>query len=308
MAFFKDLWSYIQSYLGDFYVPTPGWTDVIDMLIIAVALYNLFVWIKTSRAKTLIKGIAIVVLFIVVAVVLKLHTILWIAKNLTNVLLIAIIVLFQPELRHAFDELGRRNFVSKFFSLDSRTLLENSLTDASITALTKTSMELSKHKTGALIVIEHVTPLGEYINTGIKIDAILSEQILGNIFEKNTPLHDGAVVIKNNRIVAATCYLPLTDSTSVNKELGTRHRAALGISEVSDSMTIIVSEETGDISIAYLGKLHRHLDESGIRKLLAQLQIAKKDEKKDASGVLATGVLTSISKVYKKGGRRKNDK
>ena len=211
--------------------------------------------------------------------------------------------MFQPELRHAFDELGRRNFISKFFNIDSRTLLENSLTDDSITALTKTSMELSKHKTGALIVIEHVTPLGEYINTGIKIDALLSEQILGNIFEKNTPLHDGAVIIKNNRIVSATCYLPLTDSTSINKELGTRHRAALGISEVSDSMTIIVSEETGDISVAYLGKLHRHLDESGLKKLLAQLQIMKKDEKKEA-----TGVLTSITKVYKKGGRRKSDK
>lgn len=303
MTVIRDIWSYIQSLLGNFYIPTPGWTDILDMLIIAVALYNLFVWIKTSHAKTLLKGIAVVVLFLVVAVVLRLHTILWIAKNLTNVLLIAIIILFQPELRHALDELGRRSFVSKFFNLDSKTLLENSLTDESILALTRTSMELSKHKTGALIVIEHVTPLGEYINTGIEIDAILSEQILGNIFEKNTPLHDGAVIIKNNRIISATCYLPLTDSTSINKELGTRHRAALGISEVSDSMTIIVSEETGDISVAYLGKLHRHLDESGLKKLLAQLQVMKKDEKKEA-----TGVLTSITKVYKKGGRRKDDK
>ena len=136
---------------------------------------------------------------------------------------------------------------------------------------------LSKSKTGALIVLEHETPLGEYINTGISLDAVVTEQLLENIFEKNTPLHDGAVIIKNNRIVAATCYLPLTDRTDVNKELGTRHRAGLGISETTDSMTIIVSEETGSVSIAHAGVLYRDLDENGIRVQLEKIQDKPED-------------------------------
>ena len=176
------------------------------------------------------------------------------------------------------DELGRKNFFSKVFrSMNLKNNEEKNLSDKTIYELVKTAVQLSKDKTGALIVVEHDTPLGEYINTGISIDAVVTQQLLINIFEKNTPLHDGAVIIKDNRVVAATCYLPLTDNGSLEKNLGTRHRAGLGISEVTDSMTIIVSEETGEVSIAYRGQLYKALDEDGIRRKLSKIQRIRDD-------------------------------
>ena len=229
-----------------------------------------------------------VALFLVIAVIFRFNTILWIARNLINVFLIAIIILFQPELRRALDELGRKKIISRFLNFDNRRINESSLSDKSIFELVKTCTRLSKDKTGALIVIEHETPLGEYINTGIAIDASISHQLLINIFEKNTPLHDGAVIIKDNRVVAATCYLPLTERHDVDKILGTRHRAGLGISESTDSMTIIVSEETGGVSIAYRGALYQELDEDGLRKQLTKLKDVK-DEKTSGTRVLKLG-------------------
>ena len=274
----KAIWTFIQTYLEGVYFPDIKWADVLDILIIAYILYHLFLWIKTSRAMTLLKGILVVAVFLAFASICKLNTILFIAKNLINVILLALVILFQPELRRALDELGRRNFLSRFFkSINPKNNVEKSLSDKTIYELVKTSLQLSKDKTGALIVLEHDTPLGEYINTGISIDAVVTQQLLRNIFEKNTPLHDGAVIIKDNRVIAATCYLPLTDNGSLEKNLGTRHRAGLGISEVTDSMTIIVSEETGEVSIAYRGQLYKNLDEDGIRRKLSKLQKSRDD-------------------------------
>ncbi|MBR6402302.1 MAG: diadenylate cyclase CdaA [Eubacterium sp.] len=286
----ETLWTNIQSYLGEFYFPDIKWTDVIDILIIAYVLYRVLLWIKTSRAWTLLRGILVVALFLLIAVIFRFNTIVWIAKNLINVFLLTTIILFQPELRRALDELGRKRIFSKLFNFDMpKVLEENSLNDKSIYELVKTSMKLSKEKIGALMVIEHETPLGEYINTGISLDATLTHQLLINIFEKNTPLHDGAVIVKNNRVVAATCYLPLTERRDIAKSLGTRHRAGLGISEVSDSMTIIISEETGGISVALGGTLYQDLDEDGLRKQLSKLQVVKDDK-------------TSRVKIFAKGG------
>lgn len=284
------LWTIIRSYLGDIYFPDIKWTDVIDILIIAYVLYRVLLWIKTSRAWTLMRGILVVALFLLIAVIFRFNTIVWIARNLINVFVLTIIILFQPELRRALDELGRKKIFTKFLSFETLKVLEdNSLSDKSIYELVKTAMMLAKDKTGALIVVEHETPLGEYINTGISIDATLTHQLLINVFEKNTPLHDGAVIVKGNRVVAATCYLPLTESRDIAKSLGTRHRAGLGISEVSDSMTIIVSEETGGISVAYGGALYQDLDEDGLRKQLMKLQVVKDDK-------------TSRVKILRKGG------
>ncbi|MBO4863925.1 MAG: diadenylate cyclase CdaA [Eubacterium sp.] len=283
----ENIWAIIKSQLGGIYFPDIGWSDILDIFIIAYVLYNLLLWIKTSRAWTLLKGILVVALFLVIAVIFRFNTILWIARNLINVFLIAIIILFQPELRRALDELGRKKIISRFLSFDNRKADDSSLSEKSIYELVKTSLQLSKDKTGALIVIEHETPLGEFINTGIAIDATLSQQLLVNIFEKNTPLHDGAVIIKNNRVVAATCYLPLTERHDVDKVLGTRHRAGLGVSESSDSMTIIVSEETGGISVAYKGALYQDLDEDGLRKQLTKLRV--KEEKTSGTKVLKMG-------------------
>ena len=274
----KAIWTFIQTYLEGVYFPDIKWADVLDILIIAYILYHLFLWIKTSRAMTLLRGILVVAVFLAFASIAKLNTILWIAKNLINVILLALVILFQPELRRALDELGRKNFFSKFFkSMNLKNNEEKNLSDKTIYELVKTAVQLSKDKTGALIVVEHDTPLGEYINTGISIDAVVTQQLLINIFEKNTPLHDGAVIIKDNRVVAATCYLPLTDNGSLEKNLGTRHRAGLGISEVTDSMTIIVSEETGEVSIAYRGQLYKALDEDGIRRKLSKIQRRRDD-------------------------------
>ena len=279
----------IRDYLGQFYFPHISWTDVLDILILAYLLYRIIFWLKDSRARTLLNGIGFVFVFLIVAYFLHLNTLLWIAQNLISVFLLAIIVLFQPEIRRALDQLGRKKWFSKLFgpSEDVRRL-----NDKTIFEIVKTASELSKAKTGALIVFEHDTPLGEYEETGISIDAKVSKALLINIFEKNTPLHDGAVIIRNNRIVAATCYLPLTDNGNINKALGTRHRAGLGISEVSDSMTLIVPEETGGIAIAQNGVLYRDLDEEGLRRQLEKLQDPDNSRK---------------SSILKKGGKKHED-
>ena len=279
----------IRDYLGQFYFPHISWTDVLDILILAYLLYRIIFWLKDSRARTLLIGLGFVFVFLIVAYFLRLNTLLWIAQNLISVFLLAIIVLFQPEIRRALDQLGRKKWFSKLFgpSEDVRRL-----NDKTIFEIVKTASELSKAKTGALIVFEHDTPLGEYEETGISIDAEVSKALLINIFEKNTPLHDGAVIIRNNRIVAATCYLPLTDNGNINKALGTRHRAGLGISEVSDSMTLIVSEETGGIAIAQNGVLYRDLDEEGLRRQLEKLQDPDNSRK---------------SSILKKGGKKHED-
>lgn len=264
-------WYQIKSYFDWFYIPSIGWQDVLDIIIIAYIIYHILSWIKQSRAWTLLRGLVLVAFFIGLAAIFRLNTILWLAKNMINVGIIAVIILFQPELRHALDELGRKKVLKNIFTFDDKNA-EQKVSDKTIYELVKTSVELSKDKTGALIVLEHDTPLGEYEQTGISIDALVTEQLLVNIFEKNTPLHDGAVIIRNNRVVAATCYLPLTDRSDVNKKLGTRHRAGLGISEVTDSMTIIISEETGSISVAFMGSLYKDLDEDSLRRHLQRLQ------------------------------------
>ncbi len=261
----------ISSYFDWFYIPKINITDILEIIILAFLIYNVMNWFKKTRAWTLIKGLMVLAVFTLFAAVLKLNTILWIIQNTFSVGIIAVIILFQPELRRALEELGRKNIVPDVFSND-KNLKSEKLNDNTISEMVSAAMDMSKNKTGALIVIENTVALGEYESTGINLDAVVSRQLLVNIFEHNTPLHDGAVIIRNNRIVAATCYLPLTNRTDINKDLGTRHRAAVGISEVSDSMTLIVSEESGAISVAYSGTLYRNLDSEALKKQLSKLQ------------------------------------
>ena len=272
--------TFFRTYFDWFYIPHITWTDVLDIIIIAYLMYHILLWFKTSRAWTLLKGILVLLLFLGIAALLRLNTILWIAKNIASVLIIALIILFQPELRRALDELGRKKLFNRFFSFDDKDETQSRFSDKTVYELVRTAAELSKAKTGALIVIEHDTPLGEYERTGISLDAVVSTQLLVNIFEKNTPLHDGAVIIRDNRVVAATCYLPLTERRDVNKELGTRHRAGLGLSENTDSMTIIVSEETGAVSVAYRGQLIRNLNDDSLRRQLELLQDKQIEQKR----------------------------
>lgn len=245
--------------------------DLVEILIIAFLVYHLMIWIKTSRAWTLVKGLAIISVFLLAAVYFDMHTILWIAENVLGFAVTAMIVVLQPELRKALEELGRKNIL-RVLPFDTNRNEGELFSDKTVNEITKACMEMAKVKTGALIVIEQKDSLKDYERTGIDVDGIVTSQLLINIFEHNTPLHDGAVIVRENRITSATCYLPLSDNMNLGKELGTRHRAGVGISEVTDSMTIIVSEETGKVSVAYGGELERHLDGERLKERLSMLQ------------------------------------
>lgn len=261
----------LQEYLYWLSLPKLRWTDILEIIIISFLLYQILGWIKSTRAWTLFKGIIVIFVFTVFAMIFQLNAILWILSKTLNVGIIAVIIVFQPELRRALEQLGRKNLIGTIIPFDDQKEDER-FSDRTISEIIKATSELSKTKTGALIVMEEEVALGEYERTGIPIDAIVSSQLLVNIFEHNTPLHDGAIIIRGDRIVSATCYLPLTDSLEVNKELGTRHRAAIGISEVSDSITIVVSEETGKVSITHDGKIIRNVDGDMIRSVLGKTE------------------------------------
>lgn len=254
----KQLVTYFKTYFDWFYIPRITVTDVIEIVIIAILIYYIMDWFKKTRAWTLIKGILVLLLFTGIAMLFQFNTILWIFKNTISVGVIAVIIIFQPEFRRALEQLGRKNFIFSLFSTDD-TKSGRMLDRKVLNEITKAVFAMAEVKTGALIVIEQDVKLGDYERTGIVIDAEVTSQLLINIFEHNTPLHDGAVLIRDNRIVSATCYLPLSDNLDINKSLGTRHRAGIGVSEVSDSITVIVSEETGGVSLAYNGMLYRGL-------------------------------------------------
>ena len=273
MATMGAFWEKASIYLN---LPTITMTDVVEILIITFLFYYMLVWIKNTRAWVLLKGIMVILLFVLVAAVFQMNTIIWIAKNTLSVAITAIVIIFQPEIRKALENLGQKNFLTSFFTFDFSKGEIAKFTDKTINELVKACYEMGKVKTGALIVIEDEIVLSEYERTGIAVDGILTSQLLINIFEKNTPLHDGAVIVRGDRVVSATCYLPLTDSLSISKDLGTRHRAAVGISEVSDSLTIVVSEETGKVSIAMGGELYRNVDAEFLKNKLSFIQHREK--------------------------------
>ena len=253
------------------HMPTVRFSDILEIFIIAFLVYHILVWAKNTRLWSLLKGVIVIVVFILVAALFNMSTILWIVERVFSIAIIAMVVILQPELRKALEELGRKNFFSNVLSLgDPKT--EGRFSDRTLIEIVRACVDMAKVRTGALIVIEKSHPLTEYERTGIEVDGIVTSQLLINIFEHNTPLHDGAVVIKGDRVTAATCYLPLSDNMGIGKELGTRHRAGVGVSEATDSLTIIVSEETGKISIASEGELERAVDSDRLRERLKILQ------------------------------------
>ena len=257
------------------------WSDVVEILILAFIIYHVMIWIKSTRAWSLMKGSAVLFALLILAYVFHMNTILWIAKNFFSLGIMAIIVVFQPELRRALEQLGENNLLTSIVPFDNSRKVEETLTDRTIGELVKASFEMGKARTGALIVLEQAVSLQEYERTGISIDSLVSSQLILNIFEKNTPLHDGAVILSGDRVRSATCYLPLSDNMTLSKALGTRHRAAVGISEVSDSLTIVVSEETGSVSVAKNGRLLRNLNQEQLKEQLQTLQtrISEKNRK-----------------------------
>ena len=256
------------------------WSDVVEILILAFIIYHVMIWIKSTRAWSLMKGSAVLFALLILAYVFHMNTILWIAKNFFSLGIMAVIVVFQPEMRRALEQLGENNILTTIVPFDASRKEETSISDRTITELVKASFEMGKARTGALMVLEQTVSLKEYERTGIEIDSQVSSQLILNIFEKNTPLHDGAVILSGDRIRSATCYLPLSDNMTLSKALGTRHRAAVGVSEVTDSLTIVVSEETGSVSVAKNGRLLRNLNQDQLREQLQTLQVKSAERNK----------------------------
>ena len=266
----QKLQNFFEIYFKELYFPKIQVTDVVEIIIIAFLVYQLMVWIKHTKAWMLLRGIIVLLVFILLAAIFKMHTILWIATNSISVLATAAVVVFQPELRRALERLGQKDFWIAVVPFE-RSKESGRFDDKTIDALVTACYEMGKVKTGALIVVEQEIMLTEYQNTGIELDCLVSS---------NTPLHDGAVIVRGNRIVSATCYLPLSDNMGLSKELGTRHRAAVGMSEVSDALVITVSEETGYVSIAMGGHLTRNVKPEFLREKLVHVQNKSLEEKR----------------------------
>lgn len=255
--------------------------DIVEIIILSFLLYHILVWVKNTRAWSLLKGVLVIAVFVLLAEYFEMTTILWIVQNLFSVAVMAIVVILQPELRKAVEELGRKNIISSIMPFEiGKKPGEGRFSDKTINEIAKACVEMGKVKTGALIVVQQDQPLDEYERTGIEVDGIVTSQLLINIFEKNTPLHDGAVIVRGDRVTSATCYLPLSDNMALSKDLGTRHRAGVGISEATDSMTVIVSEETGKISVAYGGNLDRNLSGDALKEKLKAIQNKPEEETK----------------------------
>lgn len=288
--------SYLESIVEDLDLRMPSMdiTDVVEILIISFLIYHILIWIKNTRAWSLLKGILTIGAFLLVAAYFRMNTILWMASNILGFAVTAVIVVMQPELRKALEELGNNKIIRTVINFDVSGKREEGLfSDKTINEIARACVEMGRVRTGALIVIQQQQPLNDFERTGIELDAIVTSQLLINIFEHNTPLHDGAIIVKGNRVTSATCYLPLSDNLNLDKGLGTRHRAGLGISEVTDAMTVIVSEETGKISVAYKGSLERGLDGERLKNRLKSIQNKGEPEQR---------------KVRRIGGKGKNEK
>ncbi len=242
-----------------------GLTDTLDIFIVAVIVYLILQWIRKTRAWTLFKGILILMVIYGLATVFKFMTVSWIVEIVFSEGLIAVIVLFQPEFRKALEQIGRGKYITHTFTRNGQI---SALSLYTVNEIVKAAYTMSKVKTGALIVLEQMNSLSEFEGTGIAVDAAVSSELIINIFEKNTPLHDGAVLIRQNRVAAAACILPLTD-LEIDSGLGTRHRASIGMSEASDAVVVVVSEETGAVSVAAGGKLTRELNDNQLREITA---------------------------------------
>ena len=265
---------FLERFAVDMYFPEVRLTDIVEVLILTYLIYQLIAWVKNTKAWMLLKGIAVLAVLILVAAAFEMHTILFVARNSVTVLATAAVVVFQPELRRALEKLGERRFLTSIVSFETnkeKVRFSEDTMDSIIDAV----YNMGRTRTGALLVVEQAIRLHEYESTGIRMDCMVSMQVLMNIFEHNTPLHDGAVIIRGDRIVSATCYLPLSDNMGLSKELGTRHRAAVGMSEVSDALVIVVSEETGAISVAQSGVLARAVDREILRSRLESIQNRK---------------------------------
>ena len=268
----------IKELLGDLlFLPSFAWTDVIEIIILAVLLYECVYWIQKVRAWFVLKGLIVLLVFYALSRIMNMSVISWLMEEAFSVGIVALFVLFQPELREILEQLGRRNNFTKYLRIGGKAA-DKRFSDSTLNSLVSAAFDLGKDKVGALIVIEKDISLEAFEKTGIELDAAVTRELLLQIFVHNTPLHDGAVVIRNDRVAAATCILRVSKNSSISKELGTRHRAALGVSEDTDAFTIIVSEETGAVSLTQDGNLMHDIDRETLRRELENIQALRKDE------------------------------
>ena len=266
MAQISYLWQQFLILMNSL-VGSLSWRNILDVLVVAMAIYYIIKLVRQTRANSVLKGLAVILLLTWISDILELSATNWILRQLINTGVIVLVVLFQPELRRGLEQIGRSNISGGVFTGERKPMSSEHDIQEMIHALTN----LSRRKVGALIVIENKTGLKDIIASGTMVDAEISSGLIENIFEPNTPLHDGAVVVRNGRITAAACFLPLSENSSISRELGTRHRAALGISETTDATVLIVSEETGTISMAHDGRLTRYLDAKALSGILTEL-------------------------------------
>ncbi|MBS6564996.1 MAG: TIGR00159 family protein [Selenomonadales bacterium] len=261
----KEFFINLYNDLAAVFTASIGLLDILDIIIVTIIIYLILRITKETRARQVLKGLGIVIIIAVITSWLRLSVISWLLSMLLQWGVLIAVILFQPELRRVLEQLGRGTF---FDPKAEKHKEDNALC---IDEMIRAIQSLSKRKVGALIVISQNSDLTDVIRTGTTVDAVISAMLLENIFEPNTPLHDGAMIVKDNRVVAAGCFLPLSDNILIDRKLGTRHRAALGMSERSDAIIIVVSEETGVISYAKEGNLHRYLDSRALRELLEQI-------------------------------------
>lgn len=279
----EQLRLFADTYLSTLHIPkveTIQYSDILEILILSILIYHILTWIKNTKAWNLLKGLVVILVFILIAAIMEMNTIIWIVQNVFSIAVIAIIIVLQPELRRALEELGKKNIMNGLLPIDIKSAEGGLFSDKTIQEISKACVEMSRVRTGALIVVAQNDSLADYEATGIEVDGLVSSQLLINIFEKNTPLHDGAVIIRGDRVTSATCYLPLSENTGLSKALGTRHRAGIGISEATDSLTLIVSEENGMISAAYQGELKRGLNQEGLEEVLSKIQNKTTEDRK----------------------------
>ncbi len=285
-AFFMNLFDAAASAIK-WSFSTFRFTDALDIIVIAVLIFYLLSWIRRTKAWTLLKGIAVLAILWLVARILTLNMLVWIFERTLSVGILAVVIIFQPEIRRALERLGQGKLITRFFTTGTPT--ERFMKGEEVQELIDALRAMAKVKTGALICIEEKVSLDEYVQTGITVDGALTSQLLINIFEKNTPLHDGAVIIRNGRVEAATCYLPLSQDATISKELGTRHRAAIGLTELTDSKVFVVSEETGQVSMAYSGRIFRNISDEFIRRELLGDETVRK-----------TSYMLSVEKLFRR--------
>lgn len=248
----------------------PDWHNIVDVAILTVLIYNVIKLVMHTRSNSLFKGIAVVLAMAWISGLLRFNAVSWLLNQVISMGLLVIVILFQPEFRRGLEQIGRSKITRRFFGLSPSRNKEKQI-DRPVAEIVRAMTDMSRKKIGALIIIERHTGLGDVIESGTRLDAEISAPLIENVFEPNTPLHDGAMIIRNQRINAAACILPLSEDPSISRDLGTRHRAAIGITETTDAVSLIVSEETGIISMAREGKLTRHLDARSLSILLTEL-------------------------------------